>query len=369
MRRKWPVLIYLYLGRHYLVALMSLIVALLSLMALFDGIELLRQFAKYSDSISPMIGYLTLLKIPENLLVTAPFITLYAALFSLFILDRHQELIALRAAGASLWHMMVPYIILAFSMGVLLTFLIQPISAVAARQYSILQEKYLKNEQTLVTILSHGIWLRQTQQGQNPGYILMHARQVEVPNWTLQDITVFHFTPDHHLTLRQEARQATLDKGAWILENVTELGTQKEISAAQTRILPTTLTARDLQDRFTQPDTVPIWSMPGFMTVLQKSGLPTLRFEMDMGKLLVLPFFLASLVFIAGAIAFRPPRQGQITVRAVIGITAGFIVFFVSQFIQALGLSGQLPPLMTIIAPALISLSAGIMAILFLEDQ
>lgn len=369
MRKKWPVVIYFYLGRHYLVSLISLVVALLSLMALFDGIELLRQFAKYSDSVSPMIGYLTLLKIPENLLVTAPFITLYAALFSLFILDRHQELIALRAAGASLWHMMVPYIILAFSMGLLLTFLIQPIAAVAARQYSFLQEKYLKNEQTLVTVLSHGIWLRQTQPGGNAGYLLMHAQQIDVPDWILKNITVFHFSSDHHLTLRQEAEQAVLDKGAWILQNVAELGEKTEITTHKTRLLPTTLRVQDLQDRFAQPDTVPIWSMPGFMTVLQKSGLPTLRFQMDMGKLLVLPFFLASLVFIAGAIAFRPPRQGQITARAVIGITAGFIVFFMSQFIQALGLSGQLPPLMTIISPALISLSAGIMVILFLEDQ
>jgi lipopolysaccharide export system permease protein len=74
------------------------------------------------------------------------------------------------------------------------------------------------------------------------------------------------------------------------------------------------------------------------------------------------------MILLAACVALRPQRQGQTFIFVVIGVLAGFTVFLMSNFLQALGSSHQLPVFLAAWSPALIASLFGATVLLTLED-
>src|SRR5690606_41868332 len=84
--------------------------------------------------------------------------------------------------------------------------------------------------------------------------------------------------------------------------------------------------------------------------------------------LLAEPVLNLSLVFLAGALALRAPRQQRGWWLVIGTVCVGFVVFFLGDFLEALGVSERLPIMVAAFAPATISLLMGLTALLYLED-
>jgi lipopolysaccharide export system permease protein len=75
-----------------------------------------------------------------------------------------------------------------------------------------------------------------------------------------------------------------------------------------------------------------------------------------------------ALVFLAGALALRAPRMQRGWWLVMGTVCVGFIVFFLGDFLEILGISERLPIMIAAFAPAMISLLMGLTALLYLED-
>ena len=76
----------------------------------------------------------------------------------------------------------------------------------------------------------------------------------------------------------------------------------------------------------------------------------------------------AAMVLLAATVSIRPPRFRGAAVLFAIGIFIGFVVFFASGFLQALGASGQIPAMLAAWSPALICFLLGLSVMMNLED-
>ena len=74
------------------------------------------------------------------------------------------------------------------------------------------------------------------------------------------------------------------------------------------------------------------------------------------------------MILLAAIFALRPPRRGRVAVTILAGLCAGFVIYALSNFVFALGLSARIPLALAAWAPAAISalLAAGIL--FHLED-
>jgi lipopolysaccharide export system permease protein len=110
------------------------------------------------------------------------------------------------------------------------------------------------------------------------------------------------------------------------------------------------------------------WTLPGFISLLEQSGFSAQRHRLQFNILLARPFLFCAMVLVAATFSLRMQRRGGATLMIVGGVAAGFILYFVSNIVFALGLSAKLPVLLAAWTPTGISLIFGVSMLLHLED-
>ena len=132
--------------------------------------------------------------------------------------------------------------------------------------------------------------------------------------------------------------------------------------------LATTLTPRKIEESFASPDTMSFWDLPGFIGLLEQSGFPAQRHRLHFNVLLARPFLLCAMVLVAATFSLRMQRRGGATLMIVGGVVSGFVLYFVSDIVFALGLSAKLPVALAAWTPTGVSLIFGASMLLHLED-
>lgn len=365
-----------YLARTYFWNTLVLLCALLGVVYLFDTVELIRRASKTETVSLGLVLQMGLFKLPDVGQLLFPFAVLFSAMFTFWQLNRRSELIVLRSAGFSVWQFLAPVIGVALVIGVLQVSVINPVGAVMVGKYEQMKGRYLEHRDSQIALSEEGLWLRQSTDGQvlegqddvDKGYVIVHARRVQPPDWLLQNVTVFYFGQNDTFLLRLDAPRAHLEKGRWVFEDAT-LHRQGTTPIERARLsLPTTLSVQDIEDSFSSPQTISFWALPGHIKTLEQTGFDASRLKVYYHSLLSRPLFFAAMVLLAAMVSMRPPRTGGTLMLFASGVFIGFVVFFLSSYLQALGSSQQIPALLAAWAPAMVCFLLGLSAIMNLED-
>lgn len=356
-----------YIARTYLAHALFLLLGLLAVVYLFDTVELIRRASKRSDVPMTLIFQMGLLKLPEVGQILFPFAILFSAMFTFWTLNRRYELVVVRAAGFSVWQFLTPFIIVAAGFGILQMTIINPVGAVLLGKFERLENRYLEYQDSEVALFEEGLWLRQRGENEKE-YVILHAEKISPPDWTLKNLTVFFFGRNDRFIKRLEAEQAYLQPGEWVFKDITIYNGTAEEDRRDTYPLPTHLTIKDIEESFSSPETMSFWRLPSHIKTLEDTGFDASRLRVHYQTLLAQPLFFAAMILLAAAVSLRPPRlKGSIVLLAG-GILVGFIVFFTSSFLQALGASGQIPVILAAWSPAVICILLGVSIMMGLED-
>ena len=200
------------------------------------------------------------------------------------------------------------------------------------------------------------------------GYVILHAQKIDQPSWTLRNITAFYFDNNDEFLQRLDAQEADLEEVQWVFKDVTLHDSEGNLQALKTYSLPTYLTMQDVRDSFASPNTMSFWQLPGYIRTLEETGFDASSLRVHYQSLLAQPLLFAAMILLAAAVATRPPRNRGGLLLVATGVFTGFIVFFLSSFLQALGASQQIPVELAAWAPSLICLLLGVSVIINLED-
>lgn len=357
-----------YITKTYLLNLLGLFLALLFIIGLFDMVELIRRATKHDNVPFGLVLQMALLKLPEIMQVIAPFAVLFGAMFTFWQLTRRYELIIVRSSGFSVWQFLSPVLLAAFTIGVIQITLINPLGAVLLGRYETLENIYLKRNKNEIAVFKEGVWLRQSVEEQ-PGYTVLHAGKIDQKTWTLHDVTVLGFAEDDGLSSRIDAEEAQLKDQSWILKKavVQNEGGQKPKDVADYK-LPTELTPQDIENSFGSPDSMSFWQLQAHIKTLEDSGFDATRLRVHYQTLLAQPLLFLAMVLLAASVSMRPPRLRGTLVLISLGVMIGFATFFLSSFLQALGVSHQIPVFLSAWSPAMICCLMGVTMMLNFED-
>ncbi len=295
--------------------------------------------------------YESWIRLLEYVPMFLPLAVFMGTLLTSYNLTKSSESIIVSSAGLSPYQSTRPFFVGAFLIGLFATTVINPYSVNISTQN--ITPEHLQ-------LIDNHIWLRESS---DQGYITMNARGIHKSGDILifDEATIYTQDPQFKLLNRISADTVTLSDTGLSAHNATIWSNDgtTQITDWQTETL---LTPQTVLDRYLQPDQISFWQLPEFIKRMESIGAPVRGHLVQLWTLLFLPLTMISMA--ALGVAFSQTKQRRnysFGVKFSLGIVTCFAVYFLTNMFNALGATGTLPPILSIIAPPLIIIAgAGI---------
>lgn len=353
-----------YIAWQFSVWFLSFLFGLVGVIVLVSAVDLLDRLASKDASLSVVLE-MVLLKLPFLSQEVMPFTILFAGLACFWRLTRSHELVVTRAAGISVWQALIPVISVSLLVGIITVTVLNPVAAVLLGRFEQLEAKYVRNQASTLSVSRNGLWLRQADEG---GQSVLHARRATHESMTLHSVIVFRFAEGDRFIGRIDAERAVLHPGFWLLQNAWQSSPGARAQFSEELEIPTGLTREKIMDSFAPPETISFWALPDFIELLENAGFSAIHHKLQLHRLLATPLLLVAIVLLAASFSLRPQRRGWVGLVILGGVLTGFLLYFISNFVFALGLSGKIPVILAAWTPAGVAMLLGIATLLHLED-
>jgi len=354
-----------YIARRFATSFVIVLFGIAAMVFVLDLIELMRRAATHSDVSIGLLLRMAFLKLPFMVEKLIPFAVLFGSLHTYWRLTRFHELVVTRSAGVSVWQFLLPSVALAAAIGAFTITAFNPIASAMLGSYNQLEGRYILGRTSLLAVSSSGLWLRQADDN---GQMVLHASRMVQESMEMRNVIVFTFDKQNRFVGRLDSDEARLENGEWVLTNVLHTGPGRPAVTEPEVRLKTDWTPAKIQDSFAAPESLSFWELPSFIRVLSAAGFSATRHRLHWQTLLALPALLGALVLIGASFSLRPSRQGGVAVLVIAGISFGFLLFFLSDVVQALGMSATIPVMLAAWTPATFAAMVGGAILLHLED-
>lgn len=320
----------------------SLIVAssaLITVALIVDLVEHLEDIVDNAASAGEVLLYYVYY-IPWIYKITIPASVFLAGMFSIGLMARHREVLAMKSAGVSLYRIAAP--LLAF------TFLLSAANFYFNEEvlpYTIEQRNRIKQGGLEKTAPHQGTILYNLSRQGEGGYIY-HFETFRPDRREARNVLVQRFEHDS-LTESYRGARMTYLSGRWIIYDGafrSFAGGQESFERFDSLLL---VNCREHPDEFEKyrgkPEDMGYRELAGYIRVLEKTGAPYARELVDLRTKLSFPLTSFIVMFLCIPIAANPRRSG---VAMSFSIAAGLslVYFVVFKITQSLGYSGKLPP-------------------------
>jgi lipopolysaccharide export system permease protein len=332
---------------------------------LIDLMEMLRRLSTKAD-----ITFLRAIKMffyryPSYFQEILPFVVLFAAVAAFWHLNKKQELVVIRLSGISVWQILTPLMGAAFIIGLLDMLILNPLAAKLLNRFYTFENQYIYQHQTPFSISEEGFWLR--EQGHNK-QVILHAKHFDENQKALYNLTLYLFDGTDHFLERYDARLGTLKNKSILLnqgwhtpkDGVPEKFTHQSID--------TSLTLQSINESFLNPKTLTFYTLRSYGHLMEKSGLSALAYFVQWHTLVSRCIWFAVMVMLAATFAIRYQRARGGVKMIGFGIALAFFLYFLRDITYALGMNGELPPVLAAWVPTLVTGLFAATKLLYSED-
>lgn len=370
-----PITLMTYVARRFAAMALLMVLALSALVALFDLIELLRRAATRPEANFALVSQIAALRVPYVAMQILPFAVLLGGIIAFWRLTRFSELVVARAAGISAWGFLAGPVLVALLLGLGASMALSPLSSAMLARAERLDQLYLRNVGGITALAGGRLWLRQADDGLQPqGVAIISGRPIATrelrPGEALRlaEVTVWRLSAEDRPLARIEATSALLQPGRWRFDGAMVFGADRVAGAPQSLDFPTELTPERIENSFASPDTLSLWALPEFITVLENAGFSAIRHRLHFQSLLALPLLAIAMALLAAGFSMRSARRGGVARMIAGGVSAGFALFVLDKITAEFGEAGSLPVVLAAWAPAGAGFLLAAALLLHLED-
>ena len=358
-----------YLTRQIIFNFLGVLLVILGIIFLFEMVERLRRISGHPELGIWFAVQLAIARIPKSAEQVFPFVMMIAAMVTFWRLSKTSEFVVMRAAGLSIWGFLTPVCIATIVVGIINVALVNPISANLYNLFETLERRMDTKNMSAMSFSDQGLWIREAISDDKVMVLQAKSLHPENKDLLLRRVTIIEMDKKSHPIRRLEAFAAVLKEGFFDLRDVKIYVEGKPRVSMGRLEYKTVLDINKIEENFVEPEAISFWDLPRVISFYKKSGFAVTRHQMRFWSLVISPLFLVSMVLMAAVFALRPNnRRGGVMFLIVGGIVTGFSAYFLTQVVYAMGISGNVPVGLAIIAPTTIATLLAISLLLHLED-
>lgn len=337
-----------YLLRHFLIRAGLIIAGLTAILLVFDVLANADDIVAGSGGIVlPILAYGGL-RLPEILVLVIPLSALLATLAVFATLVTTHEMVALRAAGISIYRVTLSMLAGAMLLGAFhLWFADTVLPATSSRL---------------------GIWNAQDYRGlpprqrpnQAPAWFAVGDALVEV-GWSsldgerLRDVTVIRRNGNGRMTAYMRAERAHYADDLWVLERVRRIPVDGEATRDTDEVrLALPVTPQRFAALGERPGALAIGEIWRLANDPELGGRPNHVYGVWLQRKFAHPVGALVMVLLAAPLGLQHARRSRLLLASMGAIGAGFLFFVGERLLLALGETGMLPPALAVWSPAVV---------------
>ena len=208
-------MLFWYIVRQYLSILILCLTGLTTIYLVIDFFEKLRKFLGHDAKLTSMLMYFVC-KIPDVSFQLAPFAVLMASLLAIGLLNKNQEITAMRSCGVSIFHVTMPFLAVAALTTAILLELTAVVIPLANAKAEYIRTVEIQKKPQPLSFTTKNLWLHLHDNA------LMHVQRVGPDDTQLHEITLYRLNEQFFLHEVLTATSADFTDGRWSLHHVTQ---------------------------------------------------------------------------------------------------------------------------------------------------
>ena len=328
-----------------------------------DFTENLRKYIDYNNFSFATVFIISLCKQPFFLMEASPFIVLFSSFYTIRSIVLQRELDIYRSSGISIWKFLTPFLLVVFLWGSMLTFGMSYLSSKFLTQKDTLEQALVDN-----TIVNENvIWMIDKQNASYQHFIMLQEMKKKGNLVSLVNPNVFEVRNDS-LKKMWIAQTGLIRGNELILYKVIEYDRNK-IYAQEAEEYKIILGNKnnDLNSLSLEPSRFSIYDFYSFIKNLDELNLDSKPYKSAFYNILTLPLIFMAMVIISTIFALSDLRRGKNLYAIFMTLSIGFILYFVLNFVNALGVAGVFPPLLAHLLSKSIALLIAVQFLLHKE--
>jgi lipopolysaccharide export system permease protein len=329
-----------YLAIEILKCLVIVLAVVLGLYVIVEFFNKADNFMEAGLSISRLIRYLQL-KLPQIIVQITPIGILIAVLIAFGLMNKNNEIIALKSSGVGVYFLLKPVLVIAALLGITLFFLSEIIVPITISKANRIWLNEVQKRPVAAT-KQKDIWIK----GNRAIYFIKYFNS---RNQSIWGVTLNYFDNEFKLSRRVDADRAFYQKNKWIFYDIMEQELNAKSKTYDVRFYPqreeeVDILPEDLQRAFKKSEEMNIAELFSYIHEIESEGYDATAFRVDLQVRFAFPVLAIIVCIIGIGIAVkRKGREGP-SVSIAFGAAIVFLYWVLHSFCVSLGHGGLLPP-------------------------
>lgn len=336
---------------------------ILVLFVFIDYLSRMDRFLEANVSLLSALWYV-ILKVPFMFVQLTPAGILLATIAVFGLMNRNNELTALKSSGISVYFLVRPAILAGIVLAGVMFFMGESLIPVSMAKANHFRQHEIK-KQTRVSGGRNDIWIKS-------GKTLIHINYFDPAKSIIADVSATTLGDDFKIVARIDAKRGIYELGNWILEDITEQAYNPEtdeydVELFDMRLAKFDLDPEDLGEYVTKSDEMSFFELKDYVAKVESEGYDATTYKVDMYGKIAFPFICIIMSLIGAATGMRRFVRTNLPVAIAVGVVISFFYWILYGFSLSMGYAGVLPALVAPLVANLFFLCIGLIYLINTE--
>lgn len=352
-----------YLTKEILKYFCIVLAAVVGIFLAVDFFEKIDNFMEASIPFSKIIRFYYL-KIPSIVAIIAPVGILLAVIVVFGLMNKNNEIIALKSSGASIYYILRPVVSIGLLLSILIFLLTELIVPITISKVNRIWNFEVKKKSATIS-RGKNIWIK-------GDHAIYHITYYNPANSNILGVTLNFFDDDFSLTRRVDAKRGVFKEGKWIFYEMIEQKLDKESNNYRVEFLDEReesflFLPEDIKRVVKKSEEMNLLELLEYIKNIETEGYDASAYKVDMHAKLAFPFVCFVMCLVGTGVGGRSKIKESLAINICFGIGIAFFFWIFYSFCLSLGYGEILPPFVAAWSANLVFLCFGFFALLNAE--